>query len=97
MLRAHVLTGGDAVVVTGRRYCAAGRRAARRDTRQRFWNLARNQAGRRRRPEGPLHDGIIIGGANLVIVTETDLTGNRATAVEGKRLAAKRPAVDRWR
>ena len=25
-----------------------------------------------------------------MIVTETDLTGNRATAVEGKRLAAKR-------
>ena len=29
-------------------------------------------------------------GANLVVITETDLTGNRVTATEGKRLAAKR-------
>ncbi len=29
-------------------------------------------------------------GADLVIVTETDLTGNRMTATDGKRLAAKR-------
>ncbi|HTY29149.1 MAG TPA: CarD family transcriptional regulator, partial [Mycobacterium sp.] len=40
--------------------------------------------------KGPLHDGIVIPGANLVVITETDLTGNRVTAPEGKRLAAKR-------
>ena len=28
--------------------------------------------------------------ASLVIITETDLTGNRVTATDGKRLAAKR-------
>lgn len=45
--------------------------------------------------QGPLHDGVVIGGANLVIVTETDLTGNRVAGPEGKRLAAKRRnAVD---
>ena len=32
-------------------------------------------------------------GANLVVITETDLTGNRVTAPEGKRLAAKRRNV----
>ena len=32
----------------------------------------------------------MVEGANLVVITETDLTGNRATATEGKRLAAKR-------
>jgi transcription-repair coupling factor (superfamily II helicase) len=40
--------------------------------------------------KGPLHDGVVVPGANLVVITETDLTGSRATAVEGKRLAAKR-------
>ena len=40
--------------------------------------------------KGPLHEGVIVEGANLVVITETDLTGSRASAVEGKRLAAKR-------
>ena len=44
--------------------------------------------------KGPLHDGILIPGVvpgvDLVVITETDLTGNRATSAEGKRLAAKR-------
>jgi transcription-repair coupling factor (superfamily II helicase) len=54
--------------------------------------------------KGPLHDGLIIGGFDvsevagasgvgasaLVIVTETDLTGNRVAATDGKQLAAKR-------
>jgi transcription-repair coupling factor (superfamily II helicase) len=40
--------------------------------------------------KGPLHDGIVLPGAALVIITETDLTGNRVAAAEGKRLAAKR-------
>lgn len=43
--------------------------------------------------KGPLHDGVVISGANLVVITETDLTGNRAAATEGKRLAAKRRNV----
>src|SRR3979409_980163 len=43
--------------------------------------------------KGPLHDGVVIAGPNLVVITETDLTGNRASAVEGKRLAAKRRNV----
>ena len=43
--------------------------------------------------KGPLHDGVVIAGANLVVITETDLTGNRAAATEGKRLAAKRRNV----
>jgi transcription-repair coupling factor (superfamily II helicase) len=40
--------------------------------------------------KGPLHTGIVIPGANLVIITETDLTGNRATGPDGKRMAARR-------
>src|ERR1700744_4079726 len=44
--------------------------------------------------KGPLHDGLVIQevvpGASLVIITETDLTCNRVTATDGKRLAAKR-------
>lgn len=40
--------------------------------------------------QGPLRDGVIIPGANLVVITETDLTGSRVSAAEGKRLAAKR-------
>jgi transcription-repair coupling factor (superfamily II helicase) len=40
--------------------------------------------------KGPLHDGVVVPGANLVVITETDLTGNRVTATDGKRLAAKR-------
>ena len=40
--------------------------------------------------KGPLHNGLVVPGANLVVITETDLTGNRVTATDGKRLAAKR-------
>ncbi|GJF10238.1 transcription-repair-coupling factor [Mycolicibacterium cyprinidarum] len=43
--------------------------------------------------KGPLHDGVVIPGINLVVITEADLTGNRAAAVEGRRLAAKRRNV----
>ena len=39
---------------------------------------------------GPLHEGVVVPGANLVVITEADLTGSRAAAGEGKRLAAKR-------
>ena len=93
MLRAHVVTGGYAAVVT------PGTGTAHRVV---------EQLGERDTPaamlgpgeapkvgvvgvlKGPLHDGIVVPGANLVVITETDLTGNRVTAPDGKRLAAKR-------
>src|SRR6201996_1850657 len=97
MLRAHVATGGTAAVV------APGTGTAHRVVEQ----LAESEtpatmleSGAEPKPgvvgvlKGPLHDGLVIQGAEpgaeLVIVTETDLTGNRVTATDGKRLAAKR-------
>ena len=97
MLRAHVATGGAAAVV------APGTGTAHRVVEQ----LAESEtpatmleSGAEPKPgvvgvlKGPLHDGLVIQGAEpgaeLVIVTETDLTGNRVTATDGKRLAAKR-------
>ena len=93
MLRAHVATGGHAAVVapgTGTAHRVV-ERLAESDT-----PAAMLEPGATPRPgvvgvlKGPLHDGLVIPGANLVIITETDLTGNRATTAEGKRLAAKR-------
>ncbi|CAJ1494770.1 transcription-repair coupling factor [[Mycobacterium] kokjensenii] len=98
MLRAHIATGGRAAVVT------PGVGTARRVVEQ----LAESdtaatllESGTAPQPgvvgvlAGPLHDGLVIPGANLVIVTEADLTGNRVSGPEGKRLAAKRRnAVD---
>ncbi|MCV7216683.1 transcription-repair coupling factor [Mycobacterium crocinum] len=93
MLRAHVLTGGFAAVV------APGTGTAHRVVEQlgeRDTPAAMLEAGEAPKAgvvgvlKGPLHDGIIVPGANLVVITETDLTGNRVTATEGKRLAAKR-------
>ena len=96
MLRAHVATGGYAAVVT------PGAGTAQRVVEQ----LAETDTpatllepgvalkdGVVGVLKGPLHDGVVIGGANLVVITETDLTGNRAAATEGKRLAAKRRNV----
>ncbi|BBY34560.1 transcription-repair coupling factor [Mycolicibacter minnesotensis] len=98
MLRAHTATGGRAAVV------APGVGTARRLVEQ----LAESEtaatlleAGAAPQPgvvgvlQGPLHEGLVIPGANLVVVTEADLTGNRVSGPEGKRLAAKRRnAVD---
>ena len=93
MLRAHVLTGGRAAVV------APGIGTAHRVVEQlgeRDTPAAMLEAGAPLRLsvvnvlKGPLHNGIIVPGAELVVITETDLTGNRATGPEGKRLAAKR-------
>ena len=93
MLRAHVATGGCAAVVapgTGTAHRVV-ERLTESDT-----PAAMLESGTAPKPglvgvlKGPLHDGVVIPGANLVVITETDLTGNRATAVEGKRLAAKR-------
>jgi transcription-repair coupling factor (superfamily II helicase) len=96
MLRAHVATGGFAAVV------APGAGTAHRVVEQ----LAESdtpatmlepgagpKAGVVGVLKGPLHDGLIIPGANLVVITETDLTGNRVTATDGKRLAARRRNV----
>ena len=93
MLRAHVLTGGFAAVV------APGTGTAHRVVEQlgeRDTPAAMLEPGEGPKPgvvgvlKGPLHTGIVVPGANLVVITETDLTGNRVTATEGKRLAAKR-------
>ncbi|TDH50131.1 transcription-repair coupling factor [Mycobacterium eburneum] len=93
MLRAHVATGGCAAVV------APGVGTAHRVVEQ----LAESDTpatlldpGDPPKPgvvgvlRGPLHDGVVVPGAQLVVITETDLTGNRATGPQGKRLAAKR-------
>ncbi len=96
MLRAQVATGGYAAVVT------AGTGTAHRVVEQ----LAESETpatmldpGARPKPgvvgvlTGWLHDGVVVPGANLVVITETDLTGNRVAATDGKRLAAKRRNV----
>ncbi|WAC92674.1 transcription-repair coupling factor [Mycobacterium sp. Aquia_213] len=93
MLRAHVLTGGYGVIVapgTGTAHRVV-ERLAESDT-----PAAMLECGAAPKPgvvgvlKGPLHGGVVIPGANLVVITEADLTGSRATAVDGKRLAAKR-------
>lgn len=96
MLRAHVSTGGYAAVVAPGAGTAhrVVERLADSDTPAAM--LERDAADTTLKPgivsvlKGPLHDGVVVPGANLVVITETDLTGSRATAVEGKRLAAKR-------
>ena len=96
MLRAHVLTGGTAAMV------APGTGTAHRLVEQlgdADVAAAMLEPGEGPRPgvvgvlRGPLHDGIVLPGSNLVVITESDLTGNRVTAAEGKRLAAKRRNV----
>ncbi|OBH12838.1 transcription-repair coupling factor [Mycobacterium sp. E1715] len=96
MLRAHVSTGGYAAVVAPGAGTAhrVVERLADSDTPAAM--LEPHAADTTLKPgivsvlKGPLHDGVVIPGANLVVITETDLTGSRTTAVEGKRLAAKR-------
>ena len=93
MLRAHVSTGGYAAVVvpgTGTAHRVV-ERLAESDT-----AAVMLEPGTAPKPgvvgvlKGPLLDGVVVEGANLVVITETDLTGNRGTPVDGKRLAAKR-------
>ena len=92
MLRAHVLTGGLGVVV------APGTGTAHRVVEQLGEHdtpAAMLEAGQPPRPgvvgvlKGPLHNGLIVPGG-LAVITETDLTGNRATGPDGKRMAARR-------
>jgi len=93
MLRAHCATGGLAAVVTPGAGTAARvvEQLAESDTAATIL-----ESGQAPKPgvvgvlKGPLHDGLVVEGANLVVITETDLTGNRVTAPEGRKLAAKR-------
>ena len=96
MLRAHVATGGYAAVVTPGAGTAHRivEQLAETDTPATMLEPgAPLKDGVVGVLKGPLHDGVVIAGANLVVITETDLTGNRAAATEGKRLAAKRRNV----
>ncbi|MCV7150030.1 transcription-repair coupling factor [Mycolicibacterium pyrenivorans] len=96
MLRAHVATGGHAVVVTPGAGTAMRvvEQLAEADTPATMLEPgSAPKEGVVGVIKGPLHDGVVIPGANLVVITETDLTGNRTTATEGKRLAAKRRNV----
>jgi transcription-repair coupling factor (superfamily II helicase) len=98
MLRAHVATGGAAAVVapgTGTAHRVVEQLAESETPATMLESGAEPKPGVVGVLKGPLHGGVIIGGsevgaAGLVIVTETDLTGNRMTATDGKRLAAKR-------
>jgi transcription-repair coupling factor (superfamily II helicase) len=93
MLRAHVLTGGYGVIVapgTGTAHRVV-ERLAESDTPAAMLDPgAAPKSGVVGVLKGPLHGGVVVPGANLVVITEADLTGSRATAVDGKRLAAKR-------
>ena len=98
MLRAHVATGGAAAVVapgTGTAHRVVEQLAESETPATMLESGAEPEPGVVGVLKGPLHDGVIIGGseagvAGLVIITETDLTGNRMTATDGRRLAAKR-------
>jgi transcription-repair coupling factor (superfamily II helicase) len=96
MLRAHLSTGGTAAIV------APGTGTAHRVVEQlRDADVAAVclDSGDTPSPgvvgvlRGPLHDGVVLPGTALVIITETDLTGSRVAVIEGKRLAAKRRNV----
>lgn len=41
--------------------------------------------------KGPLHSGLILPGADLVVITETDLTGNRVTEVVNEAAGGQAP------
>ncbi|MEV0059248.1 transcription-repair coupling factor [Nocardia sp. NPDC050718] len=93
-LRAHVATGGRAVVVVTGHGTAQRILERLADAEVPAAALAAGAV-----PEsgvvgvlcGSLHDGLIFDDAGLVVVAESDLTGNRVTApTEGKRLPAKR-------
>ncbi len=93
MLRAHVSTGGYAVMVapgTGTAHRVVERLAESDIPAAMLESGAAPKSGVVGVLKGPLHGGVVIPGASLVVITEADLTGSRATAVDGKRLAAKR-------
>ncbi|MBF6060604.1 transcription-repair coupling factor [Nocardia terpenica] len=93
-LRAHVTTGGRAVIVV------AGHGTAQRIL-ERLADAEVPAAALDPGAEpvrglvgvlcGSLHDGIVFDDAKLVVIAESDLTGNRVTAPgEGKKLPARR-------
>ncbi|MEV0245036.1 transcription-repair coupling factor [Nocardia sp. NPDC050712] len=93
-LRAHVSTGGRAAVVV------AGHGTAQRIL-ERLADAEVPAAALEPGAEpvagvvgvlcGSLHDGLVLADVGLVVVAESDLTGNRVTAPgEGKRMPAKR-------
>ncbi|UFS93684.1 transcription-repair coupling factor [Nocardia huaxiensis] len=93
-LRAHVSTGGRAVIVV------AGHGTAHRIL-ERLADAEVPAAELEAGAEpvrglvgvlcGSLHDGIVFDDAKLVVIAESDLTGNRVTAPgEGKKLPARR-------
>ncbi|WP_067533759.1 transcription-repair coupling factor [Nocardia crassostreae] len=93
-LRAHVSTGGRAVIVV------AGHGTAQRIL-ERLADAEVPAATLDPGAEpvrglvgvlcGSLHDGVVFDDAKLVVIAESDLTGNRVTAsAEGKKLAARR-------
>ncbi|ULN34219.1 transcription-repair coupling factor [Mycolicibacterium smegmatis] len=96
MLRAHVATGGYAAVVTpgiGTAHRVV-EQLGEADTAATILEPGTApKAGVVGVLKGPLCSGVVLPGANLVIITETDLTGNRVTANEGRKLAAKRRNV----
>ncbi|WP_316576066.1 transcription-repair coupling factor [Nocardia canadensis] len=93
-LRAHVATGGRAVVVVTGHGTAQRILERLADAEVPATALAAGavpDAGVVGVLCGSLHDGLIFDDAGLVVVAESDLTGNRVTApTEGKRLPAKR-------
>lgn len=93
-LRAHVATGGRAVIVV------AGHGTAQRIL-ERLGDAEVPAAALEPGAEpvrglvgvlcGSLHDGVVFDDAKLVVIAESDLTGNRVTAPgDGKKLPAKR-------
>ncbi|GAB93944.1 transcription-repair coupling factor [Gordonia rhizosphera NBRC 16068] len=93
-LRAHVTTGGSAAIVVAGKGTAARvhERLAEAEVPAEIV-----EPGAAPRPgqvsvfHGTLRHGIVCPAARLVIVTETDLTGNRVASVrDGRRLPAKR-------
>ncbi|WP_062995487.1 transcription-repair coupling factor [Nocardia mikamii] len=93
-LRAHVTTGGRAVIVV------AGHGTAQR-IQERLADAEVPAAALEPGADpvrglvgvlcGSLHDGIVFDDAKLVVIAESDLTGNRVTAPgEGKKLPARR-------
>ncbi len=93
MLRAHVATGGVAAVVapgTGTAHRVVEQLAESDTPATMLEPGAAPQPGVVGVLKGPLQGGVVVPAASLVIITETDLTGNRVAATDGKRLAAKR-------
>lgn len=96
MLRAHVVTGGFATVVTpgtGTAHRVVEQLSEKDTPAALLESGAQPVAGVVGVLKGPLREGLVVPGANLVIITETDLTGNRVAGTDGKRLAAKRRNV----